>query len=97
MLPSLSATKPCGPDMGVFNGYSLNSFVLGSNRPSTLAICPVYQTEPSGATSGSCGRDPGVGTCHSLIETSTLPGTTIASGCVFSGKFFARYCVTTAT
>src|SRR5579863_2000320 len=90
MFPSLSGTNPCGPDPGVFNVYSLNCCVLGSNRPSTLAICPVYQTEPSGANAGSCGREPAVGTCHSLIETSTLPGITTASGAGLSGKFFAR-------
>src|SRR5215475_15025073 len=69
ILPCWSATSPCGPDSGVFSGYSLNSPVLGSRRPSLLAICPVYQSEPSGATAGSCGRELGVGTSHSLIET----------------------------
>src|SRR5215471_21458217 len=69
MLPFLSATSPCGPDSGVFSGYSLNSPVFGSRRPSLLAICPVYQREPSGARAGSCGRELGVGTSHSLMET----------------------------
>src|SRR5262245_58312664 len=65
ILPSLSATKPCGPALGVFRGNYLIVPVWGSNRPSTLANCPVYHREPSGATSGSCGREPGVGTVHS--------------------------------
>src|SRR5215475_11739223 len=69
ILPCWSATSPCGPDSGVFSGYSLNSPVFGSRRPSLLAICPVYQSEPSGATAGSCGRALGVGTSHSLMET----------------------------
>src|SRR5437870_5449671 len=69
MLPSLSATKPCGPEPGVFSGYSLNSPLFGSSRPSLFASCPVYQSEPSGATAGSCGRDFGVGTSNSLIVT----------------------------
>ena len=35
------------------SGNSLNSCVAGSNRPITFARCPVYQTDPSGATAGS--------------------------------------------
>src|SRR5579864_1987739 len=69
MLPSLSATRPCGPDLGVLSGYSLNSPVFGSRRPSLLAAMPVYQREPSGARAGSCGRECGVGTSYSLIWT----------------------------
>src|SRR5215472_190051 len=69
IFPSLSATSPCGPDLGVFKGYSLNSPVFGSRRPSLFAPCPVYQSEPSGASAGSCGRDFGVGTSYSLICT----------------------------
>src|SRR5215469_4840884 len=69
MFPSLSATSPCGPELGVFSGYSLNSPVFGSSRPSLFAPCPVYQSEPSGASAGSCGRDLGVGTSYSLIAT----------------------------
>src|SRR5262249_13876551 len=69
MLPSRSATSPCGPESGVFNGYSLNWPVFGSSRTSLLAICPVYQREPSGARAGSWGRDFGVGTSHSLMVT----------------------------
>src|SRR5437660_7936047 len=72
MLPSLSATNPCGPELGVFSGYSLNSPVFGSNRPSLFAPCPVYQSEPSGASAGSCGRDFGVGTSYSLISTFSV-------------------------
>src|SRR5882724_7182923 len=73
MLPFLSATSPCGPELGVFKGYSLNSPVFGSSRPSLFAPCPVYQSEPSGASAGSCGRDFGVGTSYSLICTFSIP------------------------
>src|SRR3989441_7555630 len=73
MLPSLSATKPCGPELGVFSGNSLNSPVLGSSRPSLFAPWPVYQSEPSGASAGSCGRDPGVDTSYSLMCTLRVP------------------------
>src|SRR5215468_275298 len=69
MLPCRSATRPCGPECGVFSGYSLKAPVWGSRRPSLLAACPVYQSEPSGASAGSCGRDLGVGTSHSLMVT----------------------------
>src|SRR5438309_12082093 len=73
MLPSLSATSPCGPELGVFKGYSLNSPVFGSSRPSLFAPWPVYQSEPSGASAGSCGRDRAVGTSYSLICTFRVP------------------------
>src|ERR1019366_6315348 len=73
MFPSLSATRPCGPDFGVFKGYSLNSPVLGSSRPNLFTPCPVYQSEPSGATAGSCGLDFGVGTSYSWIRTFSVP------------------------
>src|SRR5271157_2017050 len=73
MLPSLSATSPCGPEFGVFKGYSLNSPVFGSSRPSLFAPCPVYQSEPSGASAGSCGRDFSVGTSYSWILTFNVP------------------------
>src|SRR5260370_41772518 len=82
MSPSLSATKPCGPELGVVRGYSLNFPVFGSSRPSLFAPCPVYQSEPSGARAGSCGRDFGVGTSYSLICTVSgpaAPNTTIAA------------------
>src|SRR5216684_1139355 len=69
MLPSLSETKPCGPEPAVFSGYCLNFPVFGSSRPSLFAVCPVYQSEPSGASAGSCGRECGVGTSYSLICT----------------------------
>jgi hypothetical protein len=55
MFPSLSATSPCGPELGVFSGNSLNVPVLGSSRPSLFAIWPVHQSAPSRATAGSCG------------------------------------------
>src|SRR5919204_424571 len=90
MLPSLSASRPCGPECGVLSGYSLKAPVLGSSRPSTLAIWPVYQSDPSAVASGSCGREPGVGTGHSFIETFTGPETTTPGGLGFSGKFLVR-------
>src|SRR6266498_5305165 len=71
MLPSLSAASPCGPEPGVFNGYSFMSPVFGSSRPSLFASCPVYHKELSGATAGSCGREFGVGTSNSRIVTFT--------------------------
>ena len=58
---------------------------------------PVYQIEPSEAASGSCGREFGVGTSHSLNVTGVLPVVTALSeddaglaGALFSGKFLAR-------
>jgi hypothetical protein len=71
--------------------------VFGSSRPSTFAICPVYQSDPSDAASGSCGREPGVGTGHDLIEIFAGPGITAPAGFGFSGKFFARYAVIVAS
>src|SRR6266851_4085121 len=97
MLPPRSSTRPWGPEWGVLSGYSLNRPVFGSSRPSTLAIWPVYQSDPSAVASGSCGRDPGVGTCHSFIETFTGPGITMPAGFGFSGKFLARYAVIVAS
>jgi len=72
MLPSLSACKPCGPELGVGSANSLNSCVFGSKRPIVLARCAVYQTDPSGATAGSCGYAGLLGVSHSSIFTSTL-------------------------
>src|SRR5438067_8969316 len=72
MLPSLSATIPCGPEFGVGSANSLNCSVAGSKRPTTLARWPVYQIEPSGATAGSCGYGGLLGVSHSSIFTSTL-------------------------
>src|SRR5215472_6380488 len=69
MLPSWSATSPCGPESGVLRGNSLISPLFGSRRPSLLASCPVYQRELSGAIAGSWGRDLGVGTSNSFIDT----------------------------
>src|ERR1700751_4359638 len=90
MLPSLSSTSPCGPDLGVLRRYSLNSAVLGSRRPKRLAICPVYQIDPSGVASGSCGCEPRVGTTHSFMETSTPAGT--PAGFASSEAYWAKYC-----
>ena len=58
----------------------LEACVLGSKRPRRFAIWPLNQAAPSGAIIGSCGREPGVGTSHSLIATSVLPGTMTAGG-----------------
>src|SRR5439155_13974386 len=71
ILPSLSAARPCGPESGVFNEYSLISPDFGSKRPSLFANCPVYHSAPSEATAGSCGREFGVGTSYSRITTPT--------------------------
>src|SRR5262249_9814223 len=97
MLPSLSSVRPCGPVCGVLSGYSLIAPVLGSRRPSLPDSCPVYQIAPSLVASGSCGREPGVGTCQSLIAASTGPAMTTAAGRGRSGKFLIRYCVSGST
>src|SRR5437870_7271074 len=97
MLPSRSSTNPWGPECVVLRGYSLKRPLVGSSRPSTLAIWPVYQSDPSAVASGSCGRDPGVGTCHSLIETFAGPGISTAAGLAFSGKFLVKYAVMVAS
>src|SRR5919204_4941707 len=73
MFPCESATRPCGPESAVFSGYSFTAPVLGSTRPSLLASWPVYQSAPSGATAGSCGREFGVGTSYSWNCTLTFP------------------------
>ncbi len=90
MLPLLSSTSPCGAVSGVLSGNSLTWPVFGSTRPSRLVICPVYQMAPSRVASGSCGREPGIGTCHSLMSTRAGPGMITAAGIGFSGKFLAR-------
>src|SRR5262245_53696732 len=97
MLPSLSSTRPCGPVCGVLSGYSLIAPVLGSRRPSLPDSCPVYQIAPSLVASGSCGREPGVGTGQSSIFASTGPGMTTAAGRGRSGKFLMRYWVSVST
>ena len=53
--------RPVNADLSV---YSLMALVFGSSRPSLLASCPLHQIEPSRAASGSCGREPWVGTSH---------------------------------
>src|SRR4029077_9057212 len=70
-FPSRSKARPCGPVLGVFNGYSRIIPVAGSSRPNRLLNCPVHQSEPSGATAGACGPEFGVGTLHSRIVTSS--------------------------
>src|SRR5579863_8728021 len=90
MLPCLSITRPCGPDIGLLVRYSLMLPVFGSMCPSRLAMCPVYQIVPSGAASGSWGRVPGVGKFHSLKDTSTLPGMAAGAGPGFAGKFLIK-------
>src|SRR5437868_4795623 len=80
MLPCSSATSPCGPELGVLSGYSLNLPVLGSRRPSLLAACSVVHRAPSGATAGSCGRALAVGTSNSRMGTCN--GSTAANPAV---------------
>src|SRR5208283_3967228 len=65
--------------------------VVGSMCPSALAIWAVYQIVPSSDASGSCGREPGVGSAHSLNVTCAGPATIAPCGLAFSGKFSARY------
>src|ERR1700680_4243556 len=69
MFPFASATNPCGPESSIFSAYSLNVPLAGSNRPSLFCNCSVNHKDPSGATAGSCGCAPLVGTSHSLIVT----------------------------
>src|SRR6266481_1614690 len=70
MFPSLSATRPCGPEFfPSTREYSLNVPVAGSSRPSLLAIWSVNHSAPSSPTAGSCGCAPFVGTSHSRIVT----------------------------
>src|SRR5260221_7825228 len=71
MFPSVSATRPCGPEFAMSSGNSLISPDSGSSRPSLLASCAAYHSDPSGATAGSCGPEFGVGASHSLIDTVT--------------------------
>jgi hypothetical protein len=56
-----------------------------------LFIWPVYQSDPSLAASGSCGREPGVDACQNFIETLVGPGTITASGLPFTGKVLTKY------
>src|SRR5947207_90048 len=97
MLPSLSSSRPWGPECGVLSAYSLVAPVLGSIRPSVFVIWPVYQRDPSRVASGSWGRDAGVAAGHVLIETVAGPAITAPAGLAFSGKFLARYSVTVAS
>src|SRR4029079_16617800 len=94
MLPWSSAVSPCGPDSGVGKANSLTAPVFMSTRPRRLENCPVYHRPPSGVASGSCGRDPSVGTAHSLKLTFAGPSISTADGRGFSGKLVARYVVT---
>src|SRR6266513_3413988 len=94
MLPSLSAVRPCGPDSGVGSAYSLMAPVFVSTRPRRFENWPVYQRPPSDVASGSWGREPSVGTAHSLNETFAGPPITTAGGRGCSGKFVARYPLT---
>src|SRR5579863_3206074 len=89
-------TRPCGPDCAVGGRYSLISPVFGFRWPNTFAYCPLYQMVPSGAANGSWGREPLVGTSHSLNVTFAAPGTITACGISCSGKFLPRYSLTTA-
>ena len=68
----------------------LELFGLGIEMPQYVGHLPEYHTVPSGANIGSCGRDPGVGTIHSLMVTSVFPAMICAAGCGLGGKFFTR-------
>src|SRR3979409_1121690 len=97
MFPSRSIVRPCGPEIGVLVWYSVILPVLGSRCPIRLPIWPLYHIVPSGAARGSCGRVPGVGNSHSLIETLTGPGTDTNLLAGFSGKLLTRYLITGST
>src|SRR2546422_9225947 len=71
--------------------------VFGSTRPSILVIWPVYQSDPSLVASGSCGRDPGVDTCHALIETLAGPGITAPAGFPLFREVFGKYSLIVGT
>src|SRR5258708_27366332 len=92
MLPSLSLIRPCGPaTRGI--GYSFIAPVLGSRGPSRLANCPDHHTVPSGAASGSCGREPDVGVAQMWNLTLTGPSIATGFGRGNSGKAPIRYCL----
>src|SRR5262245_66108385 len=80
MLLSRSSARPCGPVRGVLSANSSNCSVFGSKRPSLLASWPVYQMEPSLPAIGSCGREPGVGTGHTLIFACCGPSLLAPAG-----------------
>ncbi len=69
-----------------WTGYSLNLPVLGSSRPILLASWPDHQIEPSLPAMGSWGREPGVGSGHSMMLTSVAPESSTAGGRGFSGN-----------
>ena len=92
MLPSLSSTRPCGPDPASCSGNSL--------------IWPGLRIEPAehvGELPGPPDRSvrarradraaasPSVGTTHSLNDTFAGPAITTAAGAGFGGKCVARY------
>src|SRR4029453_8226412 len=93
MLPSLSSASPCGPVYGDFRVYSRIAPDLGAIRQSLLAGRPVHHIEPSFAASGSCGREPCVGTSHKSMRALIGPERITADGRARSGKFFIRYSV----
>src|SRR6266404_2012444 len=96
-IPLWSKISVCG-SVALGSGilYSATAPVFGSSVPTNAPVLPVYQIDPSLVARGSCGRDPGVGTCHSLIETLVGPGITTPTGLAFSGKFLVKYSVMTA-
>src|SRR5205085_3041001 len=87
-FPSLSTWSPCGPELGVGSGNSLNCCVAGSKRPMVLARCAVYQIDPSGATAGSWGYAGLLGVIQSSILTSTL--SEIGAACTIAIDAAAR-------
>src|SRR5436190_7019562 len=79
MLPSRSAISPCGPESAVGSGYSRIRPLFGSSLPSLFAFCSVNQSDPSGATAGSCGRASGVGRSNSRMETGAAAASSVAA------------------
>ena len=92
MLPSRSSCRPCGPECAVLSGNSLISPVFGSTPAEHIGqLARCTRASRRLRANGSCGRDPGVGACHSLNEISAGPGITTPSGLPFSGKLLIKY------
>src|SRR5215467_1537386 len=91
MFPSVSDTRPCGPELSTFNGNSLNAAVAGSTRPILFCICSVNHSAPSMPTAGSCGWAPLVGTSHSLMVTCRSVTSFAAGGTSWIGEFASPF------
>ena len=59
----LSAVSPCGPDSGVAALF-LDRAGLGIDAPSEIRELAGVPERAVGVASGSCGREPSVGTIH---------------------------------